>query len=123
MIVNEGSENAELVMINSSIAANSSVLEDVLNAETFLKVLEQMEDGNPELAELIDEHKRVELTENTYYPSALCLRLSIPEKRRLKEFFGKNNNHMKVEFALNYIKKADNKEEIPWINEIRRFFE
>jgi len=123
LIVNEGSENAELVMINSSIAANSSVLEDVLNAETFLKVLEQMEDGNPELAELIDEHKRVELTENTYYPSALCLRLSIPEKRRLKEFFGKNNNHMKVEFALNYIKKADNKEEIPWINEIRRFFE
>lgn len=123
LIVNEGSENAELVMINSSIAANSSVLEDVLNAETFLKVLEQMEDGNPELEELIDEHKRVQLTENTYYPSALCLRLSIPEKRKLKEFFGKNNNHMKVEFALNYIKKADNKEEIPWINEIRRFFE
>ncbi|WP_045435349.1 AAA family ATPase [Acinetobacter calcoaceticus] len=123
LIVNEGSENAELVMINSSIAANSSVLEDVLNAETFLKVLEQMEEGNPELTELIDEHKRVELTENTYYPSALCLRLSIPEKRRLKEFFGKNNNHMKVEFALNYIKTADNKEEIPWINEIRRFFE
>ena len=35
LIVNEGSENAELVVINSSIAASSSVLEDVLNAETF----------------------------------------------------------------------------------------
>lgn len=123
LIVNEGSENAELVVINSSIAASSSVLEDVLNAETFLKVLEQMEEENPELAEFVDEHKRVELAENTYYPSALCLRLSIPEKRRLKEFFGKNNNHMKVEFALNYINTVDNKEEIPWINEIRRFFE
>ena len=30
---------------------------------------------------------------------------------------------MKVEFALNYINTVDNKEEIPWINEIRRFFE
>ncbi|WP_155858636.1 hypothetical protein [Acinetobacter soli] len=123
LIVNEETENAELVMINSSIAANSSVLEDVLNAETFLKVLEQMEDGNPELTELIDEHKRVEVTENTYYPSALCLRLSIPEKRRLKEFFRKNENHMKVEFAINYIKTVDNKAEIPWINEIRDFFQ
>ncbi len=123
LIVNEGSENAELVMINSPIAANSSVLEDVLNAETFLKVLEQMKEENPELEELIDVHKRVELVENIFYPSALCLRLSIPEKRRLKSFFGKNNNHMKVEFALNYITAVDNKNEIPWINEIRSFFE
>ncbi|GEM_PF-280797 len=122
LINNEENEKTELVMINSTTAASSTVLEDVLNAETFLEVLGKMKEEHIEIVDLIEDFKKVSFTEGSFYPSALCLTLSIPEKRILKNFFGKNNNHMKVIFAEEYIKAAKNKEEIPWINEIRDFF-
>ena len=122
LINNQENEKSELVMINSTTAANSTVLEDVLNAKTFLKVLEDKRGEHPELEGLLSEHKRVPLQENQFYPSGLCLTLSIPEKRILKEFFGKNNNSMKVEFAEDYIREVISVEEIDWVNEIREFF-
>lgn len=123
LINNHENEKSELVVINSTTTSNSTVLEDVLNAKTFLKVLEKFNESNDELSSLLHDHKRVELIEGKFYPSGLCLTLSIPEKRMLKEFFGKNKNHMKVEFAQEYIKEVENIEEIPWINEIRDFFQ
>ena len=122
LINNQENEKSELVMINSTTAANSTVLEDVLNAKTFLKVLEDKRGEHPALEGLLSEHKRVPLQENQFYPSGLCLTLSIPEKRILKEFFGKNNNSMKVEFAEDYIREVISVEEIDWVNEIREFF-
>ena len=123
LINNQENEKSELVMINSTTAASSTVLEDVLNAKTFLKVLEEKEGEHPELEALLNEHKRVPLNESQFYPSGLCLTLSIREKKILKEFFGKNNNGMKVEFAEDYVKAVESLEEIEWINEIREFFE
>ena len=122
LINNETHENTELVMINSPISSSPTVLEDALNAETFLKVLDQKIEQHPELVSLIEQGKRVETTQGTFYPSGLCLMLSVPEKRILRTFFGKNNNHMKVEFAEEYIQNINNIDEIPWINEIRHFF-
>ena len=122
LINNETNEKTELVMINSPVSSSPTVLEDALNAETFFKVLDQKIEQHPELVSLIDQGKRVEITQGNYYPSGLCLMLSVPEKRILRTFFGKNNNHMKVEFAEEYIQNIDNVDEIPWINEIRDFF-
>lgn len=122
LINNEINENTELVSINSTVSSNPTVLEDALNAETFLKVLDQKVEQYPELTSLIDQGKRVETTQGNFYPSGLCLTLSVPEKKILRTFFGKNNNHMKVDFAEQYIQNIDNINEIPWINEIRSFF-
>lgn len=122
LINSEIHENTQLVMINSPVSSSPTVLEDTLNAETFLKVLDQKIEEHPELVSLIDKSKRVDTTQGNFYPSGLCLMLSVPEKKILRSFFCKNNNHMKVEFAEDYIRNIDDIHEIPWINEIREFF-
>lgn len=119
LINNHENEKSELVPINSTTAANSTVLEDVLNAKTFIKVLKNMATENEELSSLLIDHNYVQLKEEEFYPSGL----SIPEKRILKEFFGKNKNHMKVEFADKYVESIENIKEIIWINEIRTFYQ
>ncbi|MBC9230166.1 AAA family ATPase [bacterium SPL81] len=123
LIINESKETAELVMINSNVAANSTVLEDVLNAATFLKTLGQLQEVNDELRSIISSNNRTEFNDEKFYPSALCLKLSVPEKRILKQFFCKNNNDMKVEFANKYTLNTVQIDEIPWVNQIRDFFE
>lgn len=87
LINNQENEKSELVPINSTTTSNSTVLEDVLNAKTFIKVLQNKVTENEELSSLLIEHNYVQLKEGEFYPSGLSLRLSVPERRVLKDFF------------------------------------
>jgi len=122
LIINENNESADLVEVNSIVASKSTVLEDVLNGATFIDTLEDLRKEYPELDKIISESNRVDMAQHKYYPSSLSLKLSVPENRELKNFFKKHSNHMKVIFALKYLQNVKNKEEIPWVNEIRSFF-
>lgn len=122
LIINENNESADLVEVNSTVASKSTVLEDVLNGITFIDTLDDLRQEYPELDKIISESNRVDMVQHNYYPSSLSLKLSVPENRELKSFFKKHSNHMKVIFALKYLQNVKNKEEIPWVNEIRNFF-
>ncbi|MGQ1606170.1 ATP-dependent nuclease [Acinetobacter baumannii] len=122
LIVDENTESVQLVEVNSTIAAKSTVLEDALNGSTFIKTLDFFKDDNPELNSIIYETNRVDVQGKAFYPSALSLKLSVAESKELKNFFKKYNNDMKVIFAKKYIDYIEDINEIPWINQIKEFF-
>ncbi|TPS73337.1 ATP-binding protein [Acinetobacter baumannii] len=122
LIVDDNTESVQLVEVNSTIAAKSTVLEDALNGSTFIKTLDFFKDDNPELNSIIYETNRVDVQGKAFYPSALSLKLSVAESKELKNFFKKYNNDMKVIFAKKYIDYIEDINEIPWINQIKEFF-
>ena len=111
-------ECIEEVTSNRNISATE--LEDVLHAETFKKTLESFKDEYESAQKLLDCIGDVS---KDFYPSGFSINLS-PDKKiqYMENFFDLNQGRMKLDFAEKYISLCNIKNEIPWINKIREFF-
>ncbi|WP_171263317.1 AAA family ATPase [Acinetobacter sp. ANC 4648] len=110
-----------LEVINTSVASDPTELEDVLNAKTFVKTLEQFKDDFPKELKLLEPDIYEVFEENEFLPSAWAFSLSPPNRIKLMKFFDTNKGEMKVQFAKKYIQNVDDINELPWINDIKKF--
>jgi len=112
-----------LVHINDLTQSEPTELEDVLNSETFIKTLESFKDKYPDVLEDLIEDNYSSLEENTFTPSAWAFRFSSASPQRKKIFSIFNiTEKIKSEFAYRYIDNVENENDLPWIEEIKKFF-
>ncbi|ENU29515.1 hypothetical protein F991_02562 [Acinetobacter sp. CIP-A165] len=121
LINNENTMKTELVHMNNNISSSKSELENVLNAKTFIKTLENFKDNYPdELVDLIPENY-AKFESGKFLPSQWALRLTPIESKKIWSFFDLTPT-IKNEFAYQYLKNIENDNDLPWIDEIKKFF-
>lgn len=112
-----------LVHINDLTQSEPTELEDVLNSKTFIKTLESFKDKHPDVLEDLIEDNYSPLEENTFTPSAWAFRFSSASSQRKKIFSIFNiTEKIKNEFAYKYLENVENENDLPWIEEIKKFF-
>lgn len=115
-IVNQDGDT-KLVNISANPKSPNTEIEDALNGKAFYNTLLKFKPDNPiELDFLSDGSNPTEMA------SGISLDLRISEKKKLTDFFDKNDH--KIRFANQYIEevKANGAYKIPeWIKEIKQF--
>ncbi|MFX2143839.1 AAA family ATPase [Acinetobacter baumannii] len=112
-----------LVHINDLTQSEPTELEDVLNSKTFIKTLESFKDKYPDVLEDLIEDNYSSLEESTFTPSAWAFRFSSASPQRKKIFSVFNiTGKIKSEFAYKYLENVEDENDLPWVEEIKKFF-
>ena len=124
LINDSNSSTTKLVHINDTTSSEPTELEDVLNSKTFINTLESFKEIYPEILIDLVEDNYSKIEDNQYLPSAWAFRLSpvSPQRKKIMSFFDVTPT-IKSDFANVYIKNISSNDDLPWIQEIKDFFQ
>lgn len=120
LINNSNSMNTELVHMNDSTPSLPTELEHVLNSYTFIETLKYFQPLYPdELTDLVESNYG-SFTDKSFTPATWAFRLNPKESKNLWSFFDVSPT-IKSDFAQKYLENVKDKNDLPWIQEIKSF--
>ena len=115
---NEESCRTELLKTSDNNASPSTVIEDTLNANSFIKAIQSFK-AHSIYGPLISQLSSPLSSENEDWPSSLALNLSFTDRKAMEQLL--DSEGFKVKFALKYIDLDDGTKKPGWVAEIENF--
>jgi hypothetical protein len=108
----------ELLKTSDNNASPPTVIEDTLNAASFIKAIQNFK-SHGVYGPLIARLSTALSSENDAWPSSLSLNLNFTDRRAMEQLF--DSEGFKVKFALKYVELDDPVNKPGWVTEIENF--
>ncbi|WAH60971.1 ATP-binding protein [Pseudomonas silvicola] len=114
----EDSCSTELLKTSDNNASPSTVIEDALDAQSFIAAIDSFK-GHSVYGAMIARLSKPLSSENDEWPSTLSLNLNFTDRKAIEQLF--ECEGFKVKFALQYVKIDSLVRKPKWVAEIERF--